>query len=72
MLARCVRTGGFSVIAFLLIEAVPMRTASAEGDDAAETAAARSLAVEGLKLADSGKCADAIEKLSRAEKLHHA
>jgi hypothetical protein len=72
MMARFARTGGVSVIAFLLIEAVPMGSARAEGDDAAETAAARSLAVEGLKLADSGKCADAIEKLSRAEKLHHA
>jgi hypothetical protein len=41
-------------------------------DDAAETAAARALAVDGLKLADAGKCADAIEKLQRAEKLHHA
>src|SRR5262249_10307746 len=37
-----------------------------------ETAAARALAVDGLKLADAGKCADAIEKLARAEKLHHA
>jgi hypothetical protein len=72
MMARYVRTGGASVLAFLLIEGVPMRAARAEGDDAAETAAARSLAVEGLKLADAGKCADAIEKLSRAEKLHHA
>jgi len=41
-------------------------------DEAAETAAARALAVDGLKLADSGKCSEAIEKLARAEKLHHA
>jgi hypothetical protein len=43
-------------------------------DDAnsADTAAARSLAVDGLKLADAGRCADAIDKLTRAEKLHHA
>ena len=40
-------------------------------DDAAETAAARALAVDGLKLADAGKCAEAIDKLQRAEKLHH-
>jgi hypothetical protein len=72
MMARCVRAGGFSVVAFLLIEAAPMRVARAQGDDAAETAAARSLAVEGLKLADAGKCAEAIDKLGRAEKLHHA
>ena len=33
---------------------------------------ARGLAVEGLKLADAGKCPEAIEKLMRAEKLHHS
>jgi hypothetical protein len=54
-------------LALLLIEGAAMAQ-----DDAAETAAARSLAVDGLKLADAGKCADAIEKLQRAEKLHHA
>jgi hypothetical protein len=56
----------------LLVEAVPIPKAWAAEDDATETAAARSLAVEGIKLADAGKCADAIEKLARAEKLHHA
>jgi hypothetical protein len=65
------RCGGVSVLTLLLIEAVAVGPARAE-DDAAETAAARSLAVDGLKLADAGKCADAIDKLSRAEKLHHA
>src|SRR5204863_774597 len=33
---------------------------------------ARSLGIEGFQLADSGKCGDAIEKLDRAERLHHA
>src|SRR5882757_7658623 len=65
------RCGAMCALTWLLIEAVPVRPAWAE-DDAAETAAARSLAVDGLKLADAGKCADAIDKLSRAEKLHHA
>ncbi|HEU4581982.1 MAG TPA: hypothetical protein VFS67_27190 [Polyangiaceae bacterium] len=47
--------------------------AAAQDDgDAAETAAARALAVEGIKLADAGHCDDAIEKLAKAEKLHHA
>lgn len=47
--------------------------ASAQDDSsAAETAAARSLALEGIKLADAGRCEDAIEKLERAERLHHA
>jgi hypothetical protein len=72
MMARCVTRGGFaSLLAFLLIEGAPVRVAMAE-DDAAETAAARALAVDGLKLADAGKCSEAIEKLQRAEKLHHA
>jgi hypothetical protein len=39
---------------------------------AADVAAARELAIDGLKLADAGQCAQAIDKLSRAEKLHHA
>ena len=46
--------------------------AHAEEDSAAETAAARGLAVDGLKLAQAGKCEEAIPKLERAEKLHHS
>ena len=46
--------------------------AHAEEDSAAETAAARTLAVDGLKLAQAGKCDEAIPKLERAEKLHHS
>ena len=45
---------------------------AAEEDSATETAAARTLAVDGLKLAQAGKCDDAIPKLERAEKLHHS
>lgn len=42
-------------------------------DDSAEnTAAARALGTEGVQLADAGKCPEAIEKLTRAEALHHA
>lgn len=48
------------------------RWASAEDASAAETAAARALAVDGLKLAQSGNCAEALPKLERAEKLYHA
>lgn len=47
-------------------------TSAKAQDDAADVAAARELAVEGLKLAEAGRCAPAIDKLSRAEKLHHA
>lgn len=47
--------------------------AAAQDDaDAAETAAARTLALEGVKLADAGRCDEAIDKLAKAEKLHHA
>lgn len=38
----------------------------------ADIAAARELAIEGMKLADAGHCAQAIDKLYRAEKLRHS
>jgi len=44
----------------------------AEEDSATEIAAARSLAVDGLKLAQAGKCEEAVPKLERSEKLHHS
>jgi hypothetical protein len=46
--------------------------AAAQDGDSAQIAAARSLALEGIKLADAGRCEEAIDKLARAEKLHHA
>lgn len=39
---------------------------------AESVAAARSLGMQGIKLADAGDCKGAIEKLSRAESLYHA
>jgi hypothetical protein len=45
----------------------------AQGQPQAENvAAARSLGLQGIKLADSGDCKGAIDKLSRAESLYHA
>src|SRR5450432_1100557 len=41
-------------------------------DSAENTAAARTLGSEGVQLADAGKCPEAIERLTRAEALHHA
>lgn len=41
-------------------------------EDASATAAARAIGTEGLRLAESGNCKDAVDKLDRAEKLHHA
>jgi hypothetical protein len=48
------------------------QAAHAQDASAAETAAARALAVDGLKLAQAGNCSEAIVKLERAEKLYHA
>jgi hypothetical protein len=39
---------------------------------AENVAAARSLGLQGIKMADAGDCRGAIEKLSRAESLYHA
>src|SRR6188768_1371879 len=46
--------------------------ASAQDNQAENIAAARSLGIEGVRLAEAGKCTEAIEKLSRAESLYHA
>jgi hypothetical protein len=46
--------------------------AAAQDSQAENTAAARSLGIEGVRLAEAGKCPEAIEKLSRAESLYHA
>ena len=46
--------------------------ALAFADEATDIATARSLGQDGFILADQGKCPQAIEKLARAEKLHHA
>jgi hypothetical protein len=60
------------VAASLLLQGLLIPTAAAQDTNAADTAAARALAVEGIKLADGGHCAEALDKLARAEKLHHA
>lgn len=46
--------------------------ALAQDATAANIAAARTLGIQGVQLADAGKCDQAIEKLSRAEALYHA
>jgi hypothetical protein len=40
--------------------------------DAGDMATARALGTEGLRLAEAGNCAEAVERLARAEKLFHA
>jgi len=52
---------------------VAMLSSVGHADEAAENiAAARTLGIQGVQLADAGKCPEAIEKLTRAEALHHA
>ncbi|MDB4945602.1 MAG: hypothetical protein JWP97_5136 [Labilithrix sp.] len=58
--------------AALLGAAALLVTAQSQADEAADTATARTLGVEGVTLANSGNCKEASEKLERAEKLHHA
>ncbi len=51
-----------------------LAASSARADDAAagDVAAARELGIAGVKLADAGNCAEAIDKLARSEKMYHA
>ena len=63
---------GLAAVLAALLVSLPTAARAEEPPSAEETAAARSLALEGIKLADAGRCEEAIEKLARAEKLHHA
>jgi hypothetical protein len=58
----------------LFCTAVPLYAPAVRAEDASatETAAARALAVDGLKLAQANNCAEALPKLERAEKLYHS
>jgi hypothetical protein len=53
------------------VSVVP-RPVSAQEGSAENVAAARSLGIQGVKLAEEGKCKEAIDKLERAEALYHA
>lgn len=59
-----------------LVAIAQLASAQPEGqvppEDPSVVAAARAIAVEGVKLAQDGRCADAIEKLERAEQLRHS
>ncbi|HEX7666858.1 MAG TPA: hypothetical protein VF407_20155 [Polyangiaceae bacterium] len=61
---------GVRVVGLLALTAFPALAQAA--DDNGNRAAARELGVQGVMLADKGKCSEAIEKLERAEKLFHA
>ena len=61
------------VLGALCAGLVATLASASHADEAAEnTAAARTLGIQGVQLADAGKCPEAIEKLTRAEALHHA
>lgn len=51
---------------------VSVASVSRADDPPENVAAARTLGIQGVQLADAGKCQEAIEKLQRAEALHHA
>jgi hypothetical protein len=55
----------------LLVGVTRVRTAAAE-EDPNVVAAARALAIDGVKLAQDKRCVEAIDKLERAEQLHHS
>ncbi len=56
-----------------LLFALVATAGSARAEPQAETiAASRALGIEGVELAEAGRCAEAIEKLERAEALYHA
>lgn len=60
-------TASLSLVSFAV--AVPAFAADPTAED---IAAARALGVQGIQLADAGNCAEAIDKLERAEALYHA
>src|ERR1700753_4227531 len=51
---------------------VSVGSVSRAEDSPENVAAARTLGGQGVQLGDAGKCQEGIEKLSRAEALHHA
>jgi hypothetical protein len=65
--------GSVMLLGVVLTCASVSRTAWAQEEpSSSDTAAARALGQEGVKLADAGNCQEAVDKLARAEKLFHA
>jgi hypothetical protein len=60
------------LVSTLTISLVAPAALAQNQPQAESVAAARSLGMQGIKLADAGDCNGAIEKLSRAESLYHA
>ncbi|HEY1959007.1 MAG TPA: hypothetical protein VGH28_25515 [Polyangiaceae bacterium] len=57
---------------FVLVAALSIAPVVHAQDDASDVATARTLGTEGLRLAEQGDCRGAVDKLARAEQLHHA
>src|SRR5450755_5120662 len=66
------RADRYALAALCAALVVSVVVPSRADDDAENKAAARTLGIQGVQLADAGKCPEAIEKLQRAESLHHA
>lgn len=66
------RVVSFTLIAALASSLVAPAALAQDQPQAENIAAARSLGLQGIKMADAGDCKGAIEKLSRAESLYHA
>lgn len=56
----------------LSVSSVAGAQPAAATPSASDIAAARSIGAEGVKLAEKGRCSEAIDKLDRSEKLYHA
>lgn len=69
---RVQRLASLLLISTLTTTLVAPAAFAQDAPQAENVAAARSLGLQGIKLADSGDCKGAIEKLSRAEALYHA
>jgi hypothetical protein len=67
-----IRKDAWSVAAVAMLVAWCPAAARAQDESLGDVAAARKLAVAGIALADAGNCPEAIDKLSRSEKIHHA
>ncbi len=65
---------GVARVVGLVCGLLPLAHIASAGEepDAASVAAARSLAIDGVKLADGGDCAGAVVKLTQAENLYHS
>ncbi len=67
-----IRPGTWSSMALVTSLVATLAGPALAQDDAGDIAAARKLGGEGVTLADAGNCQDALDKLARSEKMHHA